>query len=131
MKDSGSKITPKTDCVMLRDCKKQNAFISDSKASVSMLNTNGENLYKEHAAWLRFVKSHLDTPQDFNKVKSCAQLEQFPLDRLEKVEMFGTTFGKIQTQHISTNTTFCQSRWLSGDDLGLFCSYRTRTPCRY
>lgn len=48
-----------------------------------MLNANGKNLLstKNMEARLRFVKSHLDTPQDLNNVKSCAQLELFPLDR--------------------------------------------------
>ena len=80
------------------------------------------------AAQLRFVKLHLNKPQDFwNNVLWTDQT---------KVEMFGHN----AQQHVwrKPNTTYqhkhlkpTQAQWWRYDDLGSFCSHRTWTPCSH
>jgi len=85
---------------------------------------------KNMVAWFRSAKLNLNKPQDFwHNVLWTDET---------KVEMFGDVHNAQYHAWWKPNTAYQQKlhtnplawRW-KGDDLGLFCSYRTWTPCSY
>lgn len=59
---------------------------------------------KKMTSWVRLAKMHLNKPQDFSN---------------NVLLMYSAMFGESQT------------RWWSGDGLGLFCTHRTSAPSNH